>query len=678
MPQGFALGSVSLKEPMSQCRAVWSPNNHSFLSAIVLACFLTPFASAATHDSVPDWVRTAASQKLPVYPPETNAVVLLEDTTYTVAPDGQATEHYRRVLKILRPQGREDAIVHVNYDKDTKIQQLHVWSIGPDGHEYAMKDKEFIDLSFGEGEFYVDDKYRVAHAPGSDPGGIVAYEYEQRMRPYSNETTWFFQDDLPRLNQSFNIELPPGFTYQTVWVHHAQMSVIDLEHQRWRWEMNNTPAIDLDRVPMHPDDLALYGRMTVHYSGPGLAYATPPTWQGVGEWYQELAKDRPAASPEIEAKAKELVAGKTDFYDKTEAIGEFVQKDIRYFVIEMGIGGYQPHFAKDIFHNRYGDCKDKATLLAAMLSSVGIHATYMMVDHRRGVVDPADPSILGDHMITAIEVPRDYTSPRLRSIITANTGRRYLIFDPTWDKTPFGQLEHNLQGGFGVLVEGSDSQIVALPVLPPELNTIRRSGTFQLQPDGSLAGTVVEKRFGDVSENRRNLYIKGDAKEQSDALDHTLGQDFTTFTVSGFKVENAAALNKDLTTTFNLNADRFGKTLGHLLMVRPRVLGTEALQPDREPRQVSIDLQETMQATDNYDIQLPSGFVVDEIPDPVKIDVGFASYESSSHVKDNVLHYSRTYTVREVSLPPEKYGDVQKLAGVIAADEMNHAVLKKQ
>jgi hypothetical protein len=42
------------------------------------------------------------------------------------------------------------------------------------------------------------------------------------------------------------------------------------------------------------------------------------------------------------------------------------------------------------------------------------------------------------------------------------------------------------------------------------------------------------------------------------------------------------------------------------------------------------------------------------------------------------LHYSRTYTVRQVTLPPEKYGDLQKLAGVIAADEQSHAVLKKQ
>jgi hypothetical protein len=228
------------------------------------------------------------------------------------------------------------------------------------------------------------------------------------------------------------------------------------------------------------------------------------------------------------------------------------------------------------------------------------------------------------------------------------------------------------------LLEGKDSQVVQFPLLSPELNTIRRTAIFQLQPDGSLKGTVTEKRFGDVSEHRRTVYTTGDAKERSDYLDHILEQDFTTFKISDVKVENAEWLNKDLTTTYSLDAERFAKSMGSLLMVRTRVLGSEYLETDHKPRTVPIDLRETMQAKDDFDIELPPGYAVDEIPQPVKLDLGFASYESASQVKGNVLHYSRTYTVREVTLPAEKYSDLQKLAGVIAADEQSHAVLKKQ
>ena len=420
--------------------------------------------------------------------------------------------------------------------------------------------------------------------------------------------------------------------------------------------------------------------MTVHYAGPGITAPTEGTWQSIGEWYQSLSKDRLVATPEIAAKAKELAGGKTDFYDKTEAIAEFVQKQVRYFVIEMGIGGYQPHFAGDIFRNRYGDCKDKATLLSAMLSTVGIHGALVMVDHRRGVVDPDAPSIVGDHMIAAIEIPKGYNSPKLHSVVTAKTGRRYLIFDPTWEKTAFGQLEHNLQGGYGVLVEGADSQIIQFPVLAPDLNTIRRTASFQLQPDGSLKGTVTEKRFGDLSEKRRDLYTIG-RRQRADRNISTASsaQDFTTFTVSDFKVQNVESLNKDLTTSYSPHRRPLRQVHGpaaHGPPPRPRQRGPST--PITKKRHVPINLSETMQEQDDYTIELPAGYAVDEIPDPVKLDLGFASYESSSTVKDNVLHYTRTYTVRQVTLPADKYPDVQKLAGVIAADEQSSAVLKKQ
>ena len=648
------------------------------LCAALLLGFVQP-ASAKTN-TVPDWVRVAAALPLPPYPTDTNAVVLLDDITYTVASDGRAVEHHRRVVKILRPQGRDEAIIHVEFDKDTKILSMNAWSIGPDGHEYAMKDKDFADVGDADDEVaFADDRYRVARAPGADPGGVIAYEFEQRTRPFVTEKTWYFQEDIPSLSQRFTLQLPPGYTYGTVWAHHSSVEAVDLESGHWMWEVKNSPGIDLDLVPLSPSPMSLAGRMTVHYAGPGLGVATEGTWKSVGEWYAQLSKDRLAATPEIASKATELAAGKTDFYDKTEAIARFVQNDIRYVAIEVGVGGYQPHAASDVFRNRYGDCKDKATLLSAMLFSVGVHSALMLVHSDRGVIDPDAPSIVGNHMIAAIEVPSGYESPRLHSVVTARTGHRYLIFDPTWEaKAPLGQLEHDLQGSYGVLLEGPDSQVIQLPVLDPGLNTVHRTATFRLDSDGVLKGTVIEKRFGDLSEARRKIYAKGDAKQQTEFLDHILENDFTSFSATNVKAENVDSRNLDFTLSYSLSADRYAKSMGTLLMVRPRVLGDLGIATDHKTRTVSIDLDESMQATDDYSIELPDGYTVDEIPDPVKLDVGFAKYESTVDVKGNTLHYQRTYTVREVTLPADRYADVQKLAGAIAADEDSRAVLKKK
>jgi hypothetical protein len=628
---------------------------------------------------VPDWVKTAAQQKLPEFHGNPKAVVLLEETTYTVDAKGQAVEHVRRVVKILRPQGRDYGYPAVTYDKDSKVLSMHVWSIDAAGHDYTVKDNEILDVGQpGEGgELYSDERAKVADPPGRDPGGIIAYEYEKRERPYLAETNWEFQDGLPRMQQSFTLALPAGYTYTTTWARHAKMDGIDLENHQYRWEMNDEPAIDLDHVPMAPGEGALAARMTVHYTGPGLAEPQDGTWQGIGEWYEGLSRDRLASTPDIAAKAAELTSGKTDFYDKAEAIGDFVQQKIRYFVIEMGVGGYQPHPAEDIFRGRYGDCKDKATLLSAMLSSVGIHSALLMVDSERGVIDPDAPSIWGNHMIAAIEIPKGYESPKLHSVVTAKTGKRYLIFDPTWYLTPFGQLEDNLQGSYGVLIEGKDSQVIELPVMDPTLNTIRRSGKFELSADGTLKGSVTDLRFGDLAEGRRHIFSSEDEKKQTEYMNRVIAQDFTGASMTGLKVVNVDTLNKDLTTTFDLQASHFASFTGPLLMVRPRVLGSYELDVDRKPRHVEINLEQTMQGTDEYDIELPQGYVVDELPDPVKIDVGFASYVSSTELRGRVLHYSRTYTVRQVTVPATKYEAVQQLAAAIAADEGSQAILKR-
>lgn len=650
------------------------------LASPALACAALLAAAGPVHASntVPDWVRTAAAQPISNLPPSTKAVILLNEETYTVGSDGRATVHVRNVVKILRPQGRRYADPMVTYDNNSKITSFHVWSIDPAGHEYALKENEIADIGqLGEGGQLFDNiRAKVASPPGRDVGGIVAYEYEQRQRPYLAEEDWFFQSDIPHLNESLTLKLPPGYHFHAGWAHHERVEPVEAGDNSLHWQIQHVPAVDLDEVQLAPSANSLAGRMTLHYSGPGMAVQQDGSWKGIGEWFDQLAHDRLVPTPEIAAKSAELTAGKTDFYDKTEAIGEFVQKNIRYFVVEMGIGGFQPHPAKDIFQGRYGDCKDKATLLAAMLSSVGIHSTLVAVDTHRGVVDPDLPSIIGNHMIAAIEIPAGYTSPKLRSVVTAQNGKRYLIFDPTWELTPFGQLESNLQGSYGLLIEGEQSQIVELPVLSPDLNRVERSGSFSLSQDGTLKGTVAEKRFGDLAETNRYI-SKLDELHQQKFLDDSMQSDFVAVSLSGLKIENADRLNQDFSMQFNVEANHFATTMGPLLMIRPRVLGSELMPTDRKTRRVQVDLGETMQAHDSFDIQLPDGYTVDELPDPIKADFGFATYESATVLQGHTLHYSRTFRMKQVTLPANRYPELQKLAGLIHTDEQNRAVLKK-
>src|SRR5205823_3536953 len=153
-----------------------------------------------------------------------------------------------------------------------------------------------------------------------------------------------------------------------------------------------------------PAHRAVAQRMAVNFfSASGSREKSHGSWHDVGAWGWQLSSTQRQASPEIQQKAHQLTEGKTGTIEKIRALGAFVQHDVRYVAIEIGIGGYQPHPAPQTFSNRYGDCKDKATLLATMLREVGINSYLVLAQTNRGVVVPSFPSAMSfNHMIIAI------------------------------------------------------------------------------------------------------------------------------------------------------------------------------------------------------------------------------------------------------------------------------------
>ena len=105
-----------------------------------------------------------------------------------------------------------------------------------------------------------------------------------------------------------------------------------------------------------------------------------------------------------------MTASQTTTLAKMQAIfAQFVQGNVRYVAIEMGIGGWQPHSAADAFSHRYGDCKDKTTVTISMLHEIGVESYYLLVNSRRGAVTPDTPANVYafNHAVVAILLPKD-------------------------------------------------------------------------------------------------------------------------------------------------------------------------------------------------------------------------------------------------------------------------------
>ena len=651
----------------------------SALAAALLACTAVPaHAGLFGKDSpVPQWGLDAAKTSTPSYAGDADSVVLFDEYVETIDGQGRAIEREREAIRILEPQGRREACV-VSYDVDEKINYFREWTIGADAKTYQAKDTDFADVGdTSDSKMLSTERERIVHPPAADVGATIICESEELMAPWDQEKVWGIQSGTPVAFEALEVDLPAGRPYAVSWHRYAPVTPAEITPNHWRWEIKDMPKLDLRDVSASPGLTALAARMSVTW-GDAAAAGKDNEWRALGIWFTNLEAQRPDPSPEITAEAKELAAGAPDFFTRLANITEYIQKNIRYFVVERGIGGMQAHFAADIFRNRYGDCKDKTTLLISMLRAVGIQAFYVPVDDRRGVVDPDAPSLAGDHMITAIEIPAGVNDPRLMAVVKGSDGKRYLIFDPTDERTPVGNLPSELQGGYGLLAAGPSSQVIALPVLDPNANGTDAIGKFTLAINGTLSGTIDSLHIGPKGADLRLFLKYTDEKERHDAWETMVARDLPGVVLDSFKFVEPSALDKPLEFHYSVTEYQYAHLAGPLLLVRPRVEGSMAIRFDDKPRAVPFDLDATGRWRDSFDIALPPGYVVDELPDPVNIDMDFASYHASTTANGNALHYEREYVVRQVEIPAGRAADFRKLESAILSDEKGTAVLKKQ
>lgn len=657
-----------------------SPSRPACVAAaalLVVACHPAFASWFSKGQPIPQWGLDAAKTHTPDNAGDAPAVILFDEYLETIDGQGRAIEREREAIRVLKPQGRGNTC-EVSYDETEKVNYFRVWTIAADEKQYQAQDTDFTDRGDTDVPIMLSTrKARIAHPPAVDVGATIVCESEELMEPYLQEKIWGFQSGIPVAFEALEIDLPPGRARTDSWHNHEAIKPVEIAPNHLRWEIRNQPALTLRDIPSAPEWAALAQRMTVQW-GDAAVEGRDNQWRAIGQWVTTLEANRPDPSPEITAKVQQLIAGAPDFYTRLSRITESIQKDIRYFIVMRGIGGLQANHAADIFRNRYGDCKDKTTLLISMLQVAGIHAFYVPLDHRRGVVDPDDPSLIGDHMITAIELPPDVQDPRLKAIVKAKDGKRYLIFDPTDERTPVGNLSSSLQGCYGTLAAGPSSQIIALPVLGPDANGTERKGAFTLAADGTLTGSVDTIHTGPQGADLRTTLKYSDEKERREALETAIAHDVPGAVVNSFEFVQPPDLDKPLELHYKLTAAQYAHSAGPLLLVRPRVIGSDVQAFNDKPRAIPIDLNATGRWRDTYDITLPPGFVVDEMPDPIDIDVDFASYHSAMTAKANQLHYEREYVVRQVQIPADKALYFRKFEGMIMSDEKGTAVLKKQ
>jgi hypothetical protein len=645
--------------------------------SIGIAAVLLGFAISGLARGTPDWVKAAAATPIPALPNDPRGVVLLDETTTTVSASGEIRTLERAVMKILTSGGRDLGTIIIRCDSETRVKSLHAWAITAKGEELQAGDKETVETSAVAGELYSDQKKVMLQVPGAEPGNIIAVEYERRGRPYALQDSWTFQSDVPVLLARYSLILAAGWTHDEKWFNSAGVAPTQ-SGDATVWEMRNIAP--LKDEPHRPSAEAIASRMSINLIPPReqVAGKAHRTWDDVATWYASLTADRIATTPAIAAKAHELTAGKTSTFDKAAAIGAFTQHDVRYVAIEIGIGGYQPHHAGDILTNHYGDCKDKVTLMRALLREAGVNSNYVLATTERRTVEPSFASVDGfNHVIVAIPLGAD--APNLPAVINHPRLGKVLLFDPTSEMTPIGSLPEYLQNNELLVVTPEGGTVIHVAPAGAEDNKLTVAAKLTLDPAGALHGDVHETISGSIAAAWRAWLHTMTEAERVRALHNRVGAHLAQFEMKGVTIENLNDSSRDLIFNYGIVAPAYAKTAGGLLLVRPRVLGEKAETViDLKERAYDYETDGPSLQVDDVEIALPTGVVVDELPAAVQVNAAGFRYGSETKVEKNVLHYRREYRVDRFSVPRAELAEVNRVFTAIMADERSSAVLKQQ
>ena len=494
----------------------------------VLAVVAYPGAAFAGGNA-PQWMHAVVTAPLPNHDEKTDAVLLYSERNVTVFSAEKIKIQTREAYKILRPGGRERGTVVVYFHSPgQKVTSLHGWCIPAEGKDYEVKDNAAIEVSppkIEGSELVSDVKVKLLNIPAPDPGNIVGYEYEVEVNPLVLQDSWDFQGESPARESHYSLQLPAGWEYKASWLNYAESQPVQNGANGWQWAVRDISGIrrEEDMPPIE----GVAGQMMVAFFPPGGKSLTNEfsDWREMGEWYLNLTNGRLDASPAIKQEVTTLTGSLPSPLEKMRAIANFVQHDIRYVGIELGIGGYQPHPASDVFANHYGDCKDKATLMASMLHEIGVDSYYVVINSERGAVTPNTPAGGGefDHVVLAIKLPENLNDPSLIATIQYPKLGKLLFFDPTNDMMPFGQIGGYLQANYGLLVTPNGGDLVELPEESPALNSVQRTATLRLDATGRLVGDVKEVRLGDrASAERWALRTVTNDKDRIKPIERTL------------------------------------------------------------------------------------------------------------------------------------------------------------
>ena len=334
---------------------------------------------------------------------------------------------------------------------------------------------------------YTDYREKHVTVPGLRPGDTLEYSVSRVLTsPLAPgqfwDDYWFFAREIC-LDETCELDVPKDMALKLKRAPDYEPSITENGDRRiYHWAHAQLKDSE-ERQKEEKAQRANRSKKKKAWEGPDLSFSTFQGWDQLGRWYAGLEKDRRAATPAIKAKADQLTGGIGTDLGKVEAIYDFVAKNNRYVSLSFGTGRYQPHAAEQTLKNQYGDCKDKHTLLAALLQAEGYKVNSVLI-HASQKLDPDFPSPSQfNHVITQVALK---DGP--------------LWMDATAELAPFRFLTERLRDKQALVIpQDGAPRLEETPLEPPFPCHERVEIEGEVGDDGAISAKVHADLVGDAA-----------------------------------------------------------------------------------------------------------------------------------------------------------------------------------
>ena len=384
---------------------------------------------------------------------------------------------------------------------------------------------------------------------------------------------------------------------------------------------------------------------------PSVAWTTFKSWDQVGAWYRTLQGSRVQPDDEIKAKALELTAGAKTTEDKVRALYAYVSTQVRYVGVAFGIGRYQPHEAADVLHNQYGDCKDKQTLLAAMLNAVGI---------------PSDAALIGSGVRFNPDVPSPGAFNHLITHLTL--GHEDVWLDSTEEVAPYRMMWATLRDRQALVVPPAGAPHLAMtPKEPPFPSGDTWVAKGKLDAEGTSESRLTLTLRGDDELLLRTVLRQVPPSRYDEAVQKLVATMGYAGTTSHAEVSRPEDTTGPLVISFDYHREKSGDwdNLRILAQVEPDGL---PLPNEKEPPTSPLQLGAPRVVLSRAEMQIPDGWHV-EPPDSVHEKSRWATCDTTYRVEKNTLYTERKLTILAEKVPANEWKAYKKWSDAVSLDD---------